>query len=439
VAPRFDQAKVFVKGRLIAVLQQSPVIRRLLLGKNAKTPPLGHMQFRNGSQLYVRAAYHSGDAARGISADIVMVDEVQDVAGGDLSVIMETLSHSKLGRTILTGTPKSQDNHAEGAFSRSTANEWNVTSSICDGISLPDEHCLGPRSIICRHCKNPLDLATGRWVQRNPGATWGDGYWLNHCMVPWLSYDELLERQSSYDLGQFNNEVMGLPTMLGENIVTRAELELCCSDTPMAESIGDISEEGHGSLIAGIDWGGGGKSRTVVVIGWMRRDFVFEIRALRRFRPDEDTDQLLDSVAQMIRKFRVRCVAADGGGSGHHLNRLLLDRLKHGAMYAILYSNNTQETRQEGTLWKWTVNRSASIGNVFSRVKKRTIIFPRGAESGSFLDELACEVAVYDTDNRTLRYTHPETMQDDALHATNYALLLGVRNYHIQTGQITHW
>ena len=38
---------------------------------------------------YVRAAHHSGDAARRISADIVMVDEVQDVAGGNLPVTME--------------------------------------------------------------------------------------------------------------------------------------------------------------------------------------------------------------------------------------------------------------------------------------------------------------------------------------------------------------
>jgi hypothetical protein len=171
----------------------------------------------------------------------------------------------------------------------------------------------------------------------------------------------------------------------------------------------------------------------------MRKDFVFEVSAMRRFRPDEDTDLLLSSVAQMLSDFKVRCVAADGGGSGHHLNRLLLDRIKHKAMYAILYSNSTQEPKSEGALVKWTVNRSATIGSVFSRVKKRTIVFPRVADSGSYLDEFACETAVFDTDNRTLRYTHPETMQDDALHATNYALLLGVRHYHLQRGVAPGW
>jgi hypothetical protein len=89
-----------------------------------------------------------------------------------------------------------------------------------------------------------------------------------------------------------------------------------------------------------------------------------------------------------------------------------------------------QEPRQEGILWKWTVNRSATIGTVFARVKKGSIRFPKASECGSYLDEFACEVASYDDENRTIKYTHPETMPDDALHATNYAVLLGTRAFH---------
>ena len=68
-------------------------------------------------------------------------------------------------------------------------------------------------------------------------------------------------------------------------------------------------------------------------------------------------------------------------------------------------------------------------GPVFSRVKKQMVIFPNVRESGSFLDEFACEVLEYDDDQRSGRFVHPETMPDDALHATNYALLLGVRAF----------
>ncbi len=44
------------------------------------------MQFANGSTLFVRAAYHSADSCRGISASLLMVNEFQDMAAPALSV-----------------------------------------------------------------------------------------------------------------------------------------------------------------------------------------------------------------------------------------------------------------------------------------------------------------------------------------------------------------
>ena len=55
-------------------------------------------------------------------------------------------------------------------------------------------------------------------------------------------------------------------------------------------------------------------------------------------------------------------------------------------------------------------------------------IFPRVDQCGSFLDEFAVELAEYDDITRTVRYTHPDGMQDDAVHATNYALLVALRS-----------
>ena len=87
------------------------------------------------------------------------------------------------------------------------------------------------------------------------------------------------------------------------------------------------------------------------------------------------------------------------------------------------------EPQRHGLLTKWTVGRTASIGILFTRIKRQTICFPRTADCGSFLDEFACEIAEYDDINRTLKYTHPSTQQDDALHATNYALLVATRAF----------
>ena len=57
--------------------------------------------------------------------------------------------------------------------------------------------------------------------------------------------------------------------------------------------------------------------------------------------------------------------------------------------------------------------------------------FPRVQDCGSFLDQFACEFAEYDTLQRSIKYNHPETQPDDALHATNYGLIVATRAHAI--------
>lgn len=172
---------------------------------------------------------------------------------------------------------------------------------------------------------------------------------------------------------------------------------------------------------------GGGVSRTVVVIGYMERDYKFHVVRFERFAASEDPLEVVKSVAKCCGRFQVSWIAADGGGNGHVLNRLFLEQPQTpSAMYAILYSVADQQPFQDGRLWKWTVNRSATIGAMFSRIKKQSLLFPRVTDCGSFLDEFASEIAEYDDINRSIQYTHGPTQQDDALHACNYAVLLAV-------------
>ena len=96
-------------------------------------------------------------------------------------------------------------------------------------------------------------------------------------------------------------------------------------------------------------------------------------------------------------------------------------------IFSIHYSAAESEPVQDGVLWKWTVNRSRAIGSVFARIKEKLNLFPREQDCGAFLDEFLCVVAEYDDYKRNIRFTHPETQHDDALHATTYAQLVAVR------------
>jgi hypothetical protein len=426
VAPRDQQASVFSKTRLMPMVRDSPVIARALVGSKHSKLGIKDVQFINGSTLHVRAAFHSADAVRGLSADILMIDEFQDIADGDLPVLQETLSHSTLGRVILTGTPKLVDNHLERVFRQSTACEWTIPCRNCSrGIAI-SERALGTDGLICPDCQLAIDPRQGKWVARHPHAVWGQGYWICHPMVPCFVYHDILQKQQAYDPVKFKNECLGLPTTLGEHIVTREEVEACCAQRAMATSGNDLLPQWRGRLLAGLDWGGGAAARTALTIGYMRPDNCFEVCHLARFAANEDPNYLLNQVAQRCQQFGVRFIAADGGGAGFHLNRLLVSRLGL-PLYAIVYTASDSPPRQNGVLWDWSVNRTASIGNLFARIKLRRISFPRVEDSGSYLDEFSCEVAEYDDHNRTIRYTHPDTQPDDALHATNYALVMAAR------------
>lgn len=54
------------------------------------------------------------------------------------------------------------------------------------------------------------------------------------------------------------------------------------------------------------------------------------------------------------------------------------------------------------------------------------IAISKNSGSGRFLDEFSCEIAEYDDHLRSVRYTHTSTQADDALLATNYALVLAI-------------
>ncbi|MCE9606813.1 MAG: phage terminase large subunit family protein [Planctomycetia bacterium] len=431
VCPRQEQAAVFSKSRLIPAIEGSPVVSRLLLGNRGRRPQVKHMRFRNGSEVYIRAAFHSADPVRGLSADLLFIDEFQDIADQTLPVLQETLSHSTRPRVILTATPKGEDNHVESIFQQSTGNEWHIPCHTCKLSFIPDDKLIGPAGLVCPNCRGPIQARDGRWVARNPASRWGEGFWINHLMVPWLKFDDILLRQATYDAARFKNECLGLPTQLGDHLITREEIEACCTKQAMATKLADVPREYRDRLLAGIDWSGGVHSATVVTIGYIREDKNFVVVRFEQLRAQEDSEVVSDAVAKLCREFRVRFIAADGGGNGGVYNRVLFSKVESRIpIYAILYSSTEQEPKQDGVLYKWIVDRSGTIGGLFTRIKKRMTLFPKVGDCGKFLQQFTCETAEFDPYLRTVRYVCPEHQHDDALHSLNYVQVLALRMWH---------
>jgi hypothetical protein len=106
VFPRREQALVFSRARLLETIEDSPLIKRALLGSKGRKPQVMNLDLVNGSKVSVRAAFRTADAVRGLDADALVIDEFQDIAPGALPVLEETLTHSRIAKLILTGTPR---------------------------------------------------------------------------------------------------------------------------------------------------------------------------------------------------------------------------------------------------------------------------------------------------------------------------------------------
>jgi hypothetical protein len=141
-------------------------------------------------------------------------------------------------------------------------------------------------------------------------------------------------------------------------------------------------------------------------------------------------ERVQELVARRCEQFKVFCIGVDGASVGSVINRPFLMRLRMRCpMYAFYYSEKDHRPVKDGVLWNRTVDRTGSISDLFARVTKRMLLFPRVEDSGIFLDEFAGEFYSRDEYHRSIRYDHPDNSPDDTLHATTYALLLGIRSH----------
>src|SRR5688572_21889825 len=62
VLPRIEQADAISAKRLNQCIDQSPLLRRALQGPRQRPLQSPNMRFANGSELFLRGAFHSGDA-----------------------------------------------------------------------------------------------------------------------------------------------------------------------------------------------------------------------------------------------------------------------------------------------------------------------------------------------------------------------------------------
>lgn len=437
VAPSHDQTRQFSNGKLKPWIDDSPVIQKYFQS-SMTSKMVFERSFTNGSIGFLRSAFLTADRTRGVSADCLNLDEIQDILVANIPVMLETLSHSKHALKLFSGTPKTLDNPMELYWQESSQCEWLVP---CDRhapvhYNYLDESCIGLQGPICNKCGKPINPELGKWVAFSPKRDIM-GYRIAQLMTPWFNnnpvkWKEILWKLEHYAKGLFNNEVLGLSYDSASKPVTRTELIACCSSVHPFRLHPDTYTNSL-NICAGVDWGEGvdgsergmkgrlkNASYTVLTLGAYITPTVFHPFFMKRYTGEEANPSVcVKDIIHICRSFGVKCVGVDWG-HGWGVNDQLeqaLDLKGHKRVIKYQYLGMQKERKKYDPIGiKYQLNRTECMSDFFEDLKRQRYVFPTWEVMKAFLMDVEHIYSEFATSG-ILKYDHRPSEPDDAAHS----------------------
>lgn len=436
VSPSYLQSRQFSNGKLKPWIEDSPVINKYFVN-SATSNQVFERGYTNGSLNFIRSAFLNADRVRGISADLLCLDEGQDLLTSVLSVIRECLSHSPNPRELMSGTPKTFDNPMEVAWQQSSMCEWLIP---CDRHSprywnYIDEKIIGLLGPICNKCGKPINPADGQWVSFS--NTWDiAGFRVSQPMVPWMyehpdKWSELVFKKKTYSLGQFRNECLAISHDSATKPVSRRDLVACCSTLyPFRHHPDRLTNQWQ--IFAGVDWGEGtdgadrsekGKlknaSYTILTLGTYIMPGKFHYFYYRRFEgTDVAPSVCVPEIIETCRRFRITCMGVDYG-FGWGVNERLEEAFGLQKVIRYQYVGMQKERKKFDPIGvKYQLNRTEVMSDFFNDIKKGVFLWPEWESVKNYLKDVEHVFAEYSESARALKYDHRQTDPDDACHAS---------------------
>ena len=431
VLPTQEQARNFSNARYKRVLIDSPMLKEgWFSDSDAVLDQVFNKRLSSGSETYFRYAFRDAERCRGYSCDFLFLDEKQDLLRDHIPIIEETLSHSPYKIRMFSGTPKTFDNPLEQDWRRSTQTEWCIQCEGCKRWQYITIKNIDRKGLICHKCGQRIYASNGRWVAQNPAASW-DGYRICHPMVPWVKWDEIIEKLETYSPGTFSNEVLGISYDTSDRVITITELKACCDEN--RGIVNFIPEQYIGQpMFAGIDWGKGegGGSYTTLLIGSPARHSQdkFMVWYLKRYiGAESDPEFQVKDIAKTCAKWGCMLVGADHG-FGFLQNKMLKKYLTSpGGGHRVLEFQAAQVStgpilRWTGNTERFTMHRTKCLSDTILNLKQAKVRFPMWKAFEPFSGDFLSVYQDYSEKARTTYYDHSPGDPDDMMFSLTYAL-----------------
>lgn len=448
VSPSHAQTRQFSNEKLKTVLENSPLIARYLQDSRV-SQQVFEKSFTNGSFIFLRSAFLSADRARGISADMLCIDEFQDILINNVPVMAQCLSHSKHGYQLFTGTPKTFDNTIEIYWETSSMNEWMVPCESCSSTlgrrwNFLDHKNIGNLGVICKYCGKLIDVTKGQWQKSKESRL--KGYRIPQLMVPWIAgnpdqWQKLLYNFKNYPESQFFNEVLGLSYDNASKPISRADVLLNCKSDLKIITPDDLVRDAKAqvfvkkmTLFAGVDWGEGndgtgkdimGKiktaSYTLLTIGGFVGEKKFRVIYMKRYTGKEvDPDFVVGDIVRICRLFGVKMIGTDWG-HGWGVNNRLFRMFDPQRCAQFMYVDQQKEVRKWDPIgYKFQLMRNHVMSEIFYLFKDGGFLFPPLEQWDHFAKDMFNISVEYIEYRRQIRYVHRPSDPDDWFHSLVY-------------------
>jgi hypothetical protein len=196
--PTQNQMDDFAQARFDRAIQDSPYLRSRLQPEPPRRKGADSKRLKRvgPGYIFMRGAESARQVAS-VDADLVVLDEFDQMADGVLELARKRIASSSAGRIVVASTPRFPETGIHGLFLQSDQQRYLLTCTECgheQALSWELNVDQALPAIVCARCRRPLDPARspGRWVAEAPGNAIR-GYHLSRLYSPWLDLAAMVE------------------------------------------------------------------------------------------------------------------------------------------------------------------------------------------------------------------------------------------------------
>lgn len=475
VSPLFEQCRRFSSNYVRPFITDSPIYPHVV--DYTCEQNVLQRKFKNRSTMFFQYCLKDADRVRGIAADCVTLDEVQDIVWDLVPIVLETMSASQWALFKAAGTPKTLDNTIERLWNRSSQAEWVTECKACNHyniacLSQDLMRMIGKETVVCSKCERPInprpinhprhDLrGHGYWIHAEPTRKQEfPGYHTPQVIFPmhfanprkWAILREKMDTTNTpYNV--FVNEVLGEACDVGAKLVSQADLIAACKlyGKPNKYAVALAARSQYQDVAIGVDWGGStasfGRNRaakllsgdtqsyTAIAMVGLRASGRVDVLYASRIDIMSDHDEEAQACMRMWRdvdSLRGRTLFChDYGGAGSVRETLMVQYglpVKNivGCCYVSAPQSKMVEPQHEGGRVYWSVDKARSLILLCHAIRSGFVGLPDWESAKTKLTDFLA--LVEDHIERPgaaniMRVIRKPGVPDDVAHAINFAVL----------------